>query len=177
MQKIINKELEEKIIAAAYGDSSVIDNIKIWILSLGNSQVKNLLEGYKATAKAVHDIDEQKLSENVLKSVSNKIRFDKEEVSSFSLFHPKIAMVGSLIVVVCIAIISYFTFFNQNSTTTKYSKAEIEIAQKQARESLEIVAKVFRRTEADLDQNILTKKISKPLNEGLTIVSDYVTGG
>ena len=177
MQKTINKELEEKIIAVAYGDSSIIDKIKIWFLSLKNQQVKILLHEYKTTANAVHEIDEQKLPEKVLESVKSKIKFNKGDGLSFSFFHPKLAVAGSLITIICLAIISYFTFLNQDSSDLKYSRAEIELAQKQARESLEIVAKVFRRTEVDLDQDILTKKISKPLNEGLTIVSDYVTGG
>ena len=177
MQKIMNKDLEEKIIAVAYGDSSIIDKIKIWFLSLKNQQVKILLNNYKATANAVHQIDEHKLSDKVLQSVENKIEFEKGDEISFFTFHPKLVIAGSLITIICIATISYFTFFKQDYSNTKYSKAEIELAQKQARESLEIVAKVFRRTEANLDQDILTKKISKPLNEGLSIVSDYVTGG
>jgi hypothetical protein len=177
MQKIINKELEEKIIAVAYGDSSVIDRVKIWFLSLKNQQVKILLNEYKTTAKAVQEIDEKTLPEKVLQSIKSKINFKREVGLSFSFFNPKFAVAGSLLMIVCAAVISYFTFFNQDNNTTKYSKSEIELAQKQARESLEIVAKVFRRTEVDLDHDILTKKISKPLNEGLTIVSDYVTGG
>ncbi len=177
MQKIINKELEEKIIAVAYGDAPIIDRIKILFLSLKNQQIKILLNDYKVTAKAVHKIDELKLPVEVVQSSMDKIDLNKEERFLFFYTHPKFAMAGSLIAIICIAIISYFTFFHQNSTMTKYSKAEIELAQKQARESLEIVAKVFRKTEADIDKDILTKKISKPLNEGLTIVSDYVTGG
>ncbi len=177
MQKIINKDLEEKIIAVAYGNSSIIDKIKIWFLSLKNQQVKILLNDYKTTANAVHQIDEEKFPDKVLAAVNNKIDFENEAGQMFSFFNTKLAVVGSLITIICFAIIFYFTFFNQSSTNTKYSEAEIELAQKQARESLEIVAKVFRRTEANLDRDILTKKISKPLNEGLSIVSDYVTGG
>jgi hypothetical protein len=179
MQGTIPRELEERIIAVAYGDCSIIDRIRIRWLSFRDQRIKNLLKEYRSTAHAVHSIREHELPQRV-HSLMERIDLVKnaEKRISFSFFnvHPGYAMMVTVIGILCLALIAYVTLF-QEEPSPKYTTAEIDLAQKQVRESLEIVAKVLRKTEIDLDGEILTTKVSVPLNKGLTIVRDYVTGG
>ncbi len=59
----------------------------------------------------------------------------------------------------------------------KYTKAEIELAQKQFEHSLAIVGKVFQDAEEKLDTEVISKHVSKPLNKGLDFLNDYLIGG
>ena len=67
-------------------------------------------------------------------------------------------------------------FINQPQQP-KYTKAQIELAQKQFKESLAIVGKVFSSTEKKLDEDILNNQINKSLGKGFNLINDILIGG
>ncbi len=180
----IDEILLNKIIAVAYGDAGINDRLIVWMKSKNNPEIKSLLDEYKLTASAIHSLDEKKLSEANLKSVYHKIgRGEKSEpavpfiysfIHSFNFSKPLVS--SAAIGLIIIAIVSVLFFYNP-PPEQKYSKAEIELAQKQFEHSLAIVGKVFQDTEKKLDTEVIPEHVSKPLNKGLDFLNDYLIGG
>jgi len=176
----IKPELIDKIISAAYGDASFIERMIVNWKASRNDEVRKVLEGYKATANSVHSIRNGKLPEYVIESVRRRIEFENESENLiskiyFALFTKPIytaAVVGIFV----LAIISMF-IFRQPAAIHKYSKAEIELAQRQLGESIAIVNKVFNKAEQKLDKEIINDRVSKQLNKGLNLVNEYLIGG
>ena len=92
------------------------------------------MEEYKTTANSVHGTKKEELPEYVIESVRRRIEFENESENLiskiyFALFTKPIytaAVVGIFV----LAIISMF-IFRQPAAIHKYSKAEIELAQRQ----------------------------------------------
>ena len=78
--------------------------------------------------------------------------------------------------VVVLSVIS-FLIFNEPEPTYKYTKAEIELAEIQLKQSLAIVGKVFTKAERNFSQDILNKQLNKTLNKGYYLVNNILTGG
>ena len=180
----IDEKLLEKIIAVAYSDAVWYDRMVVWINTMRDPEIKELLDEYKLTASLVHSLDEKKFPEANLKSVYHKIGQRKESnpavpfiysfIHSFNFSKPLVssAAVGFII----ITIVSVLLFYNP-PPEQKYTKAEIELAQQQLGESLAIVNKVFHQTSKKIDTEVITKYVSKPLNKGLNLINDYLIGG
>jgi len=178
----IDDILLEKIINTAYGDASIFVRIEVLWKASKNKKVKAILDEYKETAGAVHNINKNDLPDHVIENVKNEtdqFTLRGKTSSKLSLLYTAytnkklipVAALGMLL----ISIVS-FLIFKEPVQHSKYTKADIELAQKQAIESLEIVAKVLQNTELKLDYEI-SDKVSKQLNKGLSVVNDYVTGG
>ena len=176
----IKPELIDKIISAAYGDASFIERMIVNWKASRNDEVRKVLEEYKATANSVHSIRKEKLPEYVIESVRRRIEFENESENLiskiyFALFAKPIFS-AAVVSIFVLAIISMF-LLRQPAETPKYSKAEIELAQKQLVESIAIVNKVFYKAEQKLDKEIINDRVSKQLNKGLNLVNEYLIGG
>ena len=180
----IDEKLLDKIIAVAYSDAGLYDRIIVWVKSKNNPEIKGLLDEYKLTASSVHSLDEKKLPEVNLKSVYHKIgQREKSEpaipfipsfIHSFNFSKPLVS--SAAIGLIIIAIVSVSLFYTP-PPEQKYTKAEIELAQQQLGESLAIVNKVFHQTSIKIDEEVITRYVSKPLNKGLNLINDYLIGG
>jgi hypothetical protein len=180
MRGTMRRNLEETIITVAYGDCSIVDRIRIWWLSTRDQQVRDLLHEYSVTARSVHQIREHELPTEALHAVHTRIgrQNSARKERSFALFglRPRLAMIVTVIAILGLGIFAAVTFLREESAP-KYTQAELERTKEQVRESLAIVARVLRKTERDVDKEILTEKVSVPLNRGLLVVREYVTGG
>ena len=67
----MNEKLLNRIISVAYGDADFFEKLKIYFLAAGNSEVKRLLSEYKATAKAVHKLEQEECPQEILARVKN----------------------------------------------------------------------------------------------------------
>ncbi len=179
----IEIELVDKIISVAYGDASIIDKIVVIWKAVSDENVKNILEEYRATADKVRKLQNLNLPDYVIENVSKKISSQKTEegifakisFSSFTIFSRKaIPLTASGIIV--IAIIS-FLIFNKSTPTHQYTKAEIELAENQLKQSLAIVGKVFTKAEKNFSEDILNKQLNKKLSKGYYLVNNILTGG
>lgn len=176
----INPKLIDKIINVAYGDAGITERMIVNWKASRNNEVRRVLEEYKTTANSVHGIKKEELPEYVIESVRRRIEFENESENLiskiyFALFTKPIytaAVVGIFV----LAIISMF-IFRQPAEIHKYSKAEIELAQRQLGESIAIVNKVFNKAEQKLDKEIINDRVSKQLNKGLNLVNEYLIGG
>jgi len=176
----INPELIDKIIKVAYGDASIAERLIVNWKAARNDEVRKVLEEYKTTANSVHNINKEELPDYVIESINRRIEIENESESLiskvyFTLFSKPIFSTA-VVSIFALAIISFF-LFRQPATTYKYSKAEIELAQRQLGESIAIVNKVFNKVEQKLDKEIINDRVNKQLNKGLNLVNEYLIGG
>jgi hypothetical protein len=78
---------------------------------------------------------------------------------------------------VILVIVISFLIFNEPSHSHKYSKSEIELAEKQFKQTLAIVGKVFDGAEKNFSREILDKQVNKKLNKGYYLVNNILIGG
>ena len=176
----INSKLIDKIINVAYGDASITERMIVNWKAARYDEVRKVLEEYKATANSVHNIKKGELPEYVVESVRRRIEFENESENLiskiyFALFAKPIFS-AAVVSIFVLAIISMF-LFRQPAETPKYSKAEIELAQRQLGKSIAILNKVFYKAEQKLDKEIINDRVSKQLNKGLNLVNEYLIGG
>ena len=176
----INQKLIDKIINVAYGDASITERMIVNWKASRNDEVRKILEEYKATAISVHNMERENLPEYVIESVRRRIEFENESENLiskiyFALF-TKPVFSAAVVSIFVLAIISMF-LFRQPVETSKYNKAEIELAQRQLGESIAIINKVFYKAEQKLDKEIINDRVSKQLNKGLNLVNEYLIGG
>jgi len=79
---------------------------------------------------------------------------------------------------VIILLLSALLFFNQPQQPSKqYSKAEIELAQKQLSKSMAIVNRVFKNAEQQFDKKVVPNIINKNTDKGFNLINDLLIGG
>ncbi len=170
MKYKIDEELLDKIIAAAYKDAGSIDRVKIYFLRKRNPEAERIFNEYRKTALSVKDIPLDKIPDRVL----NSLRIEKTKENKFFAFKPAyIFAVSLLIITITVAIL-----INKGGEKKPvYSKAEIELAEEQVKASLAIVNKVFRKTENLVQEEVMPKRVGKPIHKSLTIINDVLIGG
>ncbi|MBL1212253.1 MAG: hypothetical protein HND52_02745 [Ignavibacteriae bacterium] len=177
----ITEELRDKIISAAYGDAGFIDKIKINKLAAKYPEVKILFDEYSTTANAAHSIKLEECPDELLNSVGSKIGVKRENKKSFlfdlytALFTRPIVSAAAASILV-IAIVTSI-IFNKNEYQYNYSPEEIALADKQVKESLYFVSKIFNKAQTNLTDEILTDRVAKPISKGINLVNDLFIEG
>jgi len=177
----ITEELRDKIISTAYGDSGFIDRLLVNKLARNFPEVKLLLDEYSATARVTHSITTEECPEEVINSVRKKIGLKKEVKKSFfgdlytALFTRPVVSAAAFTMVVIIVVTSII--FNKNEYQYNYSQEEIALADKQVKESLYLVSRIFNKAQTNLTDEILTARVAKPISEGFNLVNDLFNEG
>ena len=172
----IDEELHNKIINAAYGDAGIFDKIKIYFLAKKYPEVKFLFDEYRATSKAVHSIEKEFMPDELLEKV--KIKAGSKEPQKNSFFFDFYSFVfarpavSAFAAAVLIIIIITSAFIKEPGFESQYSKEEVALANKQTKQALAIIGKVFSNTEKTLKNDILAKRVGQPINEGLNMVNN-----
>jgi uncharacterized membrane protein YgaE (UPF0421/DUF939 family) len=97
---------------------------------------------------------------------------------SYGLFtHWNKKAIPATVLGILIVIIISILLLKEPVQTSKYSKAEIELAEKQLKQSLAIVGKAFQKAENDFSNEILNKQVNKNLNRGYYLVNNILIGG
>ena len=176
----IDDKLYDKIVAVAYNDASLFDKFLINRLAKKNPDIKNILDEFKETANAIHNIQPEELPASVIASVKNRVENNSRKNLFGSFIYSKIAakpLLSSGIAGLVILCLSAILFFNHPQPTKQYSKAEIEIAQKQLAESMAIVNKVFKNAEKQFDKKVIPNIINKNTDKGFDLINDLLIGG
>jgi hypothetical protein len=180
LNKIDPKSID-RIICVAYKDGSIIDRIIVAWKAAGDDNVKNLLEEYRASFNKVRKLKQVDLPDYVIKKVEEKMSLQKSAgsffgnlaFSFFNIFSSKAVAAAGIVI---LALVS-FLIFRQPVSAHKYTKAEIELAEYQLKQSLAIVGKVFTKVEKNFSQDIINKQLNRTLNKGYYIVNNILTGG
>ena len=75
---------------------------------------------------------------------------------------------------ITVGVTGYFIISSNDSPINGYSKAELTLAEKQAKESFAIVASIMNKTGNKLKNEVFVEKINKPINKTLIIVNTYL---
>jgi hypothetical protein len=166
----ISEEILDKIIAVAYKDASLKDRISIYFLAKKNLEAKRLLNEYRETAGNVKNVPLEECPDSVIKSLEIKTG---EEKKSF-VIKPAYAFVITILVISTLV----FVLLNHNKEKEPvYTKAEVAQAEMQVKTSLAILNKVFKKTENLIEDDILRKRIGKPVQKSFSIINQVLIGG
>lgn len=164
----IDENILDKIIAVAYKDASLKDRINVYFLARNDPEVKRLLNEYRETAGNVKKIPMEECPDSVITSL--EIKTGKEKKS----FIIKPAHAFTIVVLFISALV--FVLLNQKKEPV-YTKAEVAQAEIQVKTSLAIINRVFRKTENLLDDDILPKRVGKPVQKSFSIINQVLIGG
>ena len=92
------------------------------------------------------------------------------------MFFGKRAIPATVMGIALVLIVSFFVF-REPGSTHKYSKEQIELAEKQFRQSMAIVGEVFQNAEKSFSDEVLNKQVNKNLNRGYYLVNNILIGG
>ena len=179
----IDEQLHDKVISVAYGDAGLIDKIKIYLLAKNNAEIKSLLDEYKSTSKAVRSIDKEFMPEELLTKIKEHAGLKETQRNSFFFdfysfvfSRPVISAAAAAILIAVIITSAFLKGPNLSHLPAgkagTYTPEEIALADKQVKQALAIVGRVFNQTEKAIKNDILVKRIGQPINKGLTIVND-----
>lgn len=170
---IMKEELLNKIISVAYSDAGIRDRIMVYFLSKKDPQVKAVLDEYRNTAAAVHMIKEEKYSAKVIIPENSE-----EESGSFLLdlytvlFSKPVRTFAVSAAIIIIAVSS--SLLRKPEPQRIYSRQELERADAQARKTLTMVSNILHKTKSTVIEEVLPEKVSKPINDGFSIVKDFI---
>ncbi len=170
----LNEEMINKIISVAYNDANIFERIFVYRAAKGDDNVKKLLQSYCNTAIKVHELKEEDCPEEIIESLKQKsipLRISQNSFNSdFAAVvfgRPLVSAIASVLVVAAIIV----ALFSTREIHPVYSRQEIEHADKQARQALAIVGKIFNQTGTTLKREVLNDRVSKPIKDGLGIVN------
>lgn len=186
MNNLLENKNEQKtidlIINAAYGSANMFEKIKVWFLIRKNEELNLLYREYKATADSIHLLPNEEMPDYILerveRSINNSIQINENsfisDLLNIFLTKPQIVFVATAVV---IGLMISSIFVKEQQFNNQYSQAEIELANKQARETLMLVSKIFNSTQATITEDILPNRVVKPLNESFGYVNDLFKKG
>lgn len=173
-------KLLNMIISVAYGDASITERIKVYLLARKNHEVKSLLEEYKSVADKAHSIQVDECPSELLKNV--KVITDLEQKKGKSLLFDlysfvfrKPAVSAAILSLFILALVSTF-IIKRPEIHAQYSKQEIEEADIQVKHSLALIAEVLKKTSNTVEKDVLTDRVSKPIKESFNLVNEYLQG-
>jgi len=171
----INENLLNKIISVAYGDADLFDKLLVDRLAKKHSEVKVLLNEYKKTACDVKKIKEEKCPNEILVRIKDKtIDVNKNSKTFFSDFFSVIfvsPVVSTALVLVVVGVVLYGVFV-KTPHEHNYSQKEIELADKQTKQALAIVGKIFNETNITLKEEVFKSRVTKPIRESMNVVNE-----
>ncbi|MHB1688071.1 MAG: hypothetical protein ACYCVH_11940 [Ignavibacteriaceae bacterium] len=176
----VDKKYLDKIITVAYGDGNLFDKIEVYLKAYSNPSVKKLLNEYKLTSKAVESIYKEYLPNDILKTVQKKVNIEENKLDSFFsgafkflVFKP----MYSVAAVIIILSISTFLLVRQPKPEKTYSKVEVELAEKQVKESFALVGKILAKTQNKVTNEIIGKEVVRPIQKGTAVINNLFNGG
>ena len=176
----VDEKLLNRIISVAYGDANLLDKIRIYFLASRNKNINRLLVEYKITARAISNLEQNECPDDIIENIKDRTGAEEKE-----LFSPVIRFLYSLIykpllttavVLILVGGIALFVLFN-NMNGNEYSEKQVQLAEKQVKQSLVLVNKIFNRTTNKLENDILKKQVARPVHEGVATINELFSGG
>ena len=164
----ISEELHNRIISVAYGSASFLEKRRIEKLASKNEDINQLLIEYRSTANAVHAIKKEEYRGELKIKTIDPGRTILDDIYFVLIGKPVILVVSTALIIFAIT----FSLFNNKELTYEgFSIAEVQRANLETKQALLIVNNIFSKTENKIKYDILTKEVSKPINEGMSTVN------
>ncbi|GBD91751.1 hypothetical protein BMS3Abin04_02483 [bacterium BMS3Abin04] len=177
----MNQKLENEIISAAYGDVNILQKIRIKRLAKRNEEVHRLLTEYSKTAQKISDIKTE-FPEEIIKKAKNKIKVQPGNEKGFlldfySVIFAKPLVSFSAVVLLVGAIIVSSMIYKSGQSRIIYSRQQIALADRQAKQTLALVGKIFNNTTQTLEKQVFVRRIGEPFQKSFNAVNELLTGG
>lgn len=174
-QKLLNR-----IISVAYDDANLLEKFKIYRLASRDPNVKSILSEYKKVASKAHKMQLDYCPDELVEDTSQitKIKAKSEKSLFFDLYSfifKQPAISAAIVSVFILALVSTFVI-QRPEIHQQYTQQEIEVADQQVKQSLAIIAGVFKKTTTTVEEDVLTDRVSKPIVESFNLVNDYLQG-
>ncbi len=170
----ITPQLEEKIIASAYGEGNILDNLKAGSLIKNSVYAYELYQQHKTIAQKFTRVEFQKCPERLIQSVEAQIEIKSSRAKLYEIIRPSFTYV----ILAAAMITAVITFSEDNQTNKRlFSSKEIRFAKEQLQLSLALIGKVMNKTENELTPKIINEKVGNPVNKGLPVINNSTTGG
>lgn len=176
----MEEKLLNRIISVAYGDSTFWEKYRIHKLAKQDPQIMAVLEQYQKVARKTHNLDLEDCPDEILEQVKNdsKVNQNRENSLLFDLYSfvfRRPAITTAIFSVFILALVSTI-IFKRPEIHQQYSSQEIELADQQVKQSLALIAGVFKKTSLTVERDVLTERVSKPIKESFNLVNDYLQG-
>lgn len=177
-QSEMDEKLLERVISAAYKDAPFWERLFVMWKAARDPEVKKLFKEYKTTAGQVHRLKEEACPESVIKRVEKLTLKEEKETHSFLLdvygavFSKPLWSAAMVFVIVSTLALS--VYLRQHEQPRPYTQKEIALANRQASETLKMVGRILNKTKSTVVEEILPEKVSKPINESLSIVRNII---
>jgi hypothetical protein len=165
----MDEKLLNRIISAAYGDSSMAERLRIRRIVKTDPEAKRVYDSYRNTAKKVYALPEEVCPPEILEKTKKKININVVQRNQF------LRPAAAFAVIFIAAVIALFSLLDPKQP--EYTAHEIREADVQARQSLALVNRILNRTTSTIGNEILPEKVSKPVQKGLTIINNLLIGG
>ena len=176
----MEEKLENRIISVAYGEASFWERLKIYKLAKRNPKVDSLLKEHSRIARQAHSVKIDSCPDEVINNMKQitKIKQNREtsliyDLYSFLFRRPAIS--GAILSLFVVALISTI-IFKRPEIHQQYSKQEIELADKQVKQSLALISGIFKKTTETVEKDVLTDRVSKPIKESINLVNEFIQG-
>lgn len=170
----IDDKLLEEIISVAYGDASFLTKRKVMKLAEKEIEIKNLLDEYQQAAVEVHSIQPNECPADIVSGVFNKTGNNKKAkrnivLDLFMIYFRRPAASAFAAAVLVLAIVTSIIFENNSN---QISHEELLQADRQVRQSLAIVSKIFKRSEILIQNQVFSTRVGQPLQKGVEEISN-----
>ena len=176
---LIEERMLDKIIRVAYGEGNIFDRMVVSIRSKNNPQIKKLLEEYSLTVSVLNNIKSEKcpseLSNNVYKKIAVNNYSNSFTDKLFDVLFKKFVISAAAIIIITGVISIYI--INQKRAVPYYSEKQVVLAEKQVKESLALIDRVFQNTGKTVKDDVLKKQVAPPLKEGIYVINNLFKGG
>lgn len=184
--KNIDPGEKDLIINAAYGGITLFEKLKAKKLMRENPALKKFYDEYKSTADSVHQLEKEKMPASILQNAekTTEVNITRKEYSFFNdlttifFSKPQLAFIATAIVA---ALLIFSVITKQNNSIdfdkSEYTKNEVELANRQAKQTLMLVSQILSSTQASVTEEIIPNRVIKPINESFEYVNDLFKKG
>ncbi len=174
MKKLHNKNTEELLIKAAYGDANFIERLKAKTIINNYPEFKSFYETHKKIASATHNLESISVPESIQAKIETLASSKKSILSQILaklgmviFMQPKLAF-SSLVAVVMLTIIS----INYRTVQPVENLAALE-ARREAEMALIMVSDVLNKSTNHIRTIKLNKRVFGTIQKGWNIASDF----
>ncbi len=174
----IDNKLEERIIKTAWGDAGFFEKRKVKKLAALYDNVNELLIKHQKTKDTFSSKERVNCPgdtrEKILRQTSGAASEKRSlflDIYKYLIQKPAAA---ALTAVVIISII--FASFYSEPAENEYSKEELQLAEKQLKQSLLLVSRMFEKSEDNLQKELFSGQHGKKLNKSKELVN-IIFGG
>lgn len=172
---MIDDKLKEKIISAAYGSAGLADKIAVWFEKRNNPEAAKMYSEYKLTARQVNVLKYDECPVNLQLEAEKKINLEEKNKQRFMFNIMSVQYIGQFAAIAAILLVAAMTFFlhkpEVKQTPETITAEQVREAERETKNALALVGKVLNKSKDILKDDVLIKKVSKPINISIKTVN------